>query len=259
MTALMDLRLGKLAVKHDKRTLQLQTILKMKELPPIPQAYDCDTALPDTIPLLIFANDKWGDCVIAARANQTLRLECFEQKKVITISDSNVLNEYWKEQGTSCWRKHPDNGLNILNSLKAWHKGWKAADRTYDIYAFGEVTSLNHREVTAAIYLLTGAIAGLQLPVSAQAQFESGQPWDITSGPGANPGSWGGHCIYLPAYNDIGPICETWAKKQQMTWAFWDRYNDECWGIVDNRDNFVSNSPVDVSLLDQLLKEIESM
>jgi hypothetical protein len=255
-----NLKLGKLPATYDQRTLQLQTILKMRELPPIPKIFDCDTALPAPIPLLLFGNNKWGDCVIAARANQTLRLECFEQKKAIPISDSNVLNEYWKEQGAGgCLNKHPDRGLNILNSLTAWRKGWKAAGQTYNIYAFGEITSLNHPEVLAAIYLLNGAIAGLQLPVSAQAQFESGQPWDITSGPGANPGSWGGHCIYLPAYNDIGPICETWAKKQQMTWAFWDRYNDECWGIVDDRDKFVTDSPVDVEALDEYLNEIKAI
>jgi hypothetical protein len=233
--------------------------LKMKELPPIPKIFDCDTVLPASIPLLMFGNDKWGDCVIAARANQTLRLECFEQKRVIPISDSNVLNEYWKEQGAGCLNKHPDRGLNVLSSLKAWRKGWKAAGQAYNVYAFGEITSLNHSEVLAAIYLLNGAIAGLQLPISAQSQFESGQPWDITSGPGANPGSWGGHCVYLPAYNDIGPVCETWAKKQQMTWAFWDRYNDECWGIVDDRDKFVKDSPVDVKALDEYLTEIEAI
>ena len=256
---MINLKLGKLPAKHDQRTIQLQNILKLKELPPIPKIYDCDTVLPAPIPLLMFGNDKWGDCVMAARANQTLRLECFEQKKVIPISDSNVLNEYWKEQSAGCLNKHPDKGLNVLSSLTAWRKGWNAAGQSYNIYGFGEIAALDHAEVLAAIYLLNGAIAGIQLPVSAQSQFESGQPWDITSGPGTNPGSWGGHCIYLSAYNDIGPICETWAKKQQMTWAFWDRYNDECWGIVDDRDKFVQDSPVDVKALDEYLTAIEAI
>ena len=69
-----NLKLGKLPATYDQRTLQLQTILKMRELPPIPKIFDCDTALPAPIPLLLFGNNKWGDCVIAARANQTLRL-----------------------------------------------------------------------------------------------------------------------------------------------------------------------------------------
>ena len=61
-----NLKLGKLPATYDQRTLQLQTILKMRELPPIPKIFDCDTALPAPIPLLLFGNNKWGDCVIAA-------------------------------------------------------------------------------------------------------------------------------------------------------------------------------------------------
>jgi len=44
-----------------------------------------------------------------------------------------------------------------------------------------------------------------------------------------------------------------------MTWAFWDRYNDECWGIVDDRDKFVTDSPVDVEALDEYLNEIKAI
>jgi len=49
-----NLKLGKLPATYDQRTLQLQTILKMRELPPIPKIFDCDTALPAPIPLLLF-------------------------------------------------------------------------------------------------------------------------------------------------------------------------------------------------------------
>ena len=41
-----------------------------------------------------------------------------------------------------------------------------------------------------------------------------------------------------------------------MTWAFLDTYCDELFGIVDDRDKFVGSSPVDVTKLDQYLKQV---
>lgn len=246
-----EYKFGKLAPKFDKRTLQLSTVLKV--LPPIPPQFDVDIG--KCTPLRMFANDSWGDCVIAARANQTLRFEQFEQGIIMDIKDSDVLKEYWKEQG-ACLR-HPDNGLVVLDSLKKWRTGWTVAARDYNIFAFGEVNTFNHSNVMAAVFLLDGAIAGLQLPATAQQQFEQDMPWDVAPGPGANPGSWGGHCIYLCGFSPKGPVCETWAKKVQMTWAFWDRYADECFGTVDNRDSFLAKSPVNTALLDDYLNGLK--
>jgi hypothetical protein len=43
----------------------------------------------------MFGNDKYGDCVIAGRAHQTLRFEAVEQKKLISVTEQDVLREYW--------------------------------------------------------------------------------------------------------------------------------------------------------------------
>jgi hypothetical protein len=59
----------------------------------------------------MFANDQYGDCVMAGRAHQTLRFELAEQKKVIAISDEDVTREYFQETGVA------DSGLVVLDSL----------------------------------------------------------------------------------------------------------------------------------------------
>ena len=41
-----------------------------------------------------------------------------------------------------------------------------------------------------------------------------------------------------------------------MTWAFWEAYTDEAYGIVDDRNDWLENSPVDVEKLDAYLQEI---
>ena len=247
-------KLGKAPTRKDKRNFKLAALLKV--LPPAPESWDYDLAHPKfQIPMPMFGNDQYGDCVMAGRAHQTLRFESVEQQTIIGVTDGDVLREYWKEEGG----KGPafDKGLVVLDSLNLWrHKGWQAAKKKYTIYAFAQVDQKNHAEVQAAIFLLTGAGAGISLPKSAQTQITAGQPWDVTTGPGSEPGSWGGHYVYLVGYTPQGPVCVTWGQKQAMTWSFVDKYFDELYAIVDNRDKFLKTSPLDLNLLDSYLKQL---
>jgi hypothetical protein len=247
-------KLGKAPAKKDDRNFRMAALLKA--LPPVPQEWDFDTAHPKFhVPLPLFGNDVYGDCVLAGRAHQTLRFEAVEQKKVLSITEKDVLNEYWKEEGGR--GPQYDNGLVVLDSLKLWRsKGWKVGARTYSIDAFAQIDQKNAVEVKAAICLLTGAGAGLSLPTSARTQLDAGKPWDVTTGPDSTPNSWGGHYVFLSGYTEHGPVCVTWGRKQQMTWQFLTKYCDELYGIVDNKDRFLRKSPLDVKKLEQYLKEI---
>jgi hypothetical protein len=246
-------KLGKLPVRKDKRTLQLKSILRTDLLPAIPDVYELDVASSYNIPLNMFANDYWGDCVIAGRANWTQRAECFEQKKCIIISDQEVLTEYWNEGADGTY--HPDHGLVMLDSLNTWRRnGWIAGGQKYDIYAFAAIDVADHRELQYAVFLLNGGYIGFSVPQSAINQFNLGQMWTVVSG---SP-IVGGHCVYVVGYNQTGPICITWARKQQMTWEFWNAYVDESYAIVDNKDSFLATSPVDVFKLNEYLNNLHN-
>lgn len=222
-------KLGKAPTKPDPRNLKFAAILKAP--PPTPASYDFDLTHTG-IPTPMFANDVYGDCVIAGRAHLTLRFEDIEQGAAPMITDKDVTREYFKESGGQ------DHGLVILDSLNLWrHKGWRAGGKSYKIHAYAQLDSTDSKEVQAAIYLLTAAYVGLALPKSAQAQLQAGQPWDVTNGAGSAPNSWGGHCVIIPGYNPTGPVCVTWGRKQQMTWAFFKKYCDEAYAIVDELDN----------------------
>jgi hypothetical protein len=223
-------KLGKAAAREDRRNLMLATLLKA--IPSPPSAYDFDLAHAG-IPTPMFANDVHGDCVIAGRAHQTLRFEDIEQGSVLMIADKDVLKEYFKESGGA------DTGLIVLDSLKLWRsKGWKVGKKAYRIQAFAEVNFRNRVEVRQAIYADVGLGLGVQLPIAAQNQMQSGRPWDVTSGTGSERGSWGGHYVYVPGYTPAGPVCVTWGKKQQMTWAWLSKYCDEAYAIFDAKDSF---------------------
>jgi hypothetical protein len=221
-------KLGKAPAKRDARNLKFAAILKAPVT--LPKEYDFDLKHPG-IPTPMFANDRYGDCVIAGRAHQTLRFELIEQKKKLQVTDKDVLREYMKETGGA------DTGLVVLDSLKLWRKpGWNAAKRKYSIKAFSELNRANHNQVKQAIVLNIGVGLGLSLPISAQGQFQSGKPWDVVSGPNGRPNSWGGHYVLVPGYTTRGPVCVTWGTKHQMTWAFFDKYCDEAYAIIDAID-----------------------
>jgi len=152
------------------------------------------------------------------------------------ITEKEVLKEYFKETGG------PDNGLVVLDSLNEWrHKGWKVGKHNYKIQAFAEVDFRKNDEVRQAVFADVGVGLGIQLPNSAKAQIQTGQPWDVTTGPDSAPGSWGGHYVYVSGYTPSGPVCVTWGRKQQMTWAWLDKYCDEAYAIFDAKNHFKKN------------------
>jgi hypothetical protein len=241
-------KLGKAPAKRDPRNLKFAALLKAPVT--LPKEYDFDLKHPG-IPTPMFANDHYGDCVIAGRAHQTLRFELIEQKKKLQITDKDVLREYMKETGGA------DTGLVVLDSLKLWRKpGWNAAKRKYSIKVFSELNRGNHNQVKQAIVLDVGVGLGLSLPLSAQGQFQSGKPWDVVSGPNGRPNSWGGHYVLVPGYTKIGPVCVTWGTKHQMTWAFFDKYCDEAYAIIDAIDTPKKKRALDSKTLAAFLQAL---
>jgi hypothetical protein len=243
----MTLRLGKLPARIDNRTIPLKAIIRKKLLPPLPEAYDLHEAwqVQDNF---MFLNDVYGDCVKAARAHQTLVLETIEQGKQIDITDQEVEREYFHETGG------PDTGLYLLNSIKDWrNRGWPIGDRNYTIYAFASANWRDHEQVKHCIHLLGGVNFGMMVFTRDIQQFEAGQPWTLTPFAGTFEG---GHGVYLCGYGPEGVTCTTWGRRQRMSWDFWDARVDEAYAVVDNRDDWVGNSPIDVTKLDAYLKEI---
>lgn len=251
-----ELKLGKLPARLDKRTIRLSKILK--ELPPVPTAYDVEIALTgNALPGRMWRNDTFGDCVIAGRANQTRIFERFEQGKDININDADVLRSYFSETGGV------DSGLVMLDSLNAWRKGWTVDRKTvckffgtggtnYNIYAYAAITGVD--ELKKAIYYLRGGYIGFLVPQYALDQFNANKPWEVdVSG---DQTIQGGHCIQFPAYNNNMLECWTWGKRQPMSIDFYNKWVEEAYAIVDNRNAFTENSPVDVEALNKILEEI---
>jgi hypothetical protein len=241
------LKLGKAAAKKDSRNFLFAALLR-KSIK-VPAEYDFDKEYPELIPNPMFANDEYGDCVIAGRAHQTRRFELRETSRIPRITDKQVVAEYLKETGGD------DDGLIVLDSLKLWRqRGWKAGGQTLKIKAFSEISLTATQHIKQAIYLDVGVGLGLDLPWSASDQFNAGKAWDVVKGRDGKPGSWGGHYVFVSGYTKDGPTCVTWGTKQQMTWRFIQKYADECYAIIDAVDKTRIRLALDVPKLEAMLR-----
>lgn len=221
-------KLGKKAAKKDSRTLSFAKLLKAPAALP---AKFAGNSLVRNLWNEMDGNDANGCCVIAGRAKMTRNFKYAETGKIPNITTKQILAEYYKETGG------PDSGLVILDSLNEWRtQGWKAGAGTLKIKAFAALNKRSPDDFKQAIYASLGCYIGVSLPAVAQRELNAGKGWSTTTGPGSQPGSWGGHCVFVIAYDETGVTCCTWGKLVHMTWAWLAKYCDEAFVVVDSFD-----------------------
>ncbi len=250
------MKLGKLPAQRDRRNIKLLSLLPGGGLPVPPPEYDVDFDNPAIwpLPLPMFANDQWGCCVIAGRAHFTLRMEKLEQGIDLGITDDDVLREYWKEQGDDGSAK-PDEGLSVLASIKSWRTdGWIAAGRKYNIHAFAEVDRHKMAQVKAGIWLLNGLMVGVNLYQDDLDAIGQKRAWDLNY----RGDLAGGHLMYVIGYTRHGITFMTWGQRQFATWGWFLDRADEVYAVVDSPNRFMTDSPLDLPVLERLLKEVSS-
>lgn len=231
-------RLGKQAHRVDERTLMMAGLMAPAEYS-VPNVWDLD-AHRTSMPLGLWGNDKWGDCTIVARGNHLVRLERLDTRSTVPLVESMVVDTYKRLTGAQSPGDNNDTGLVMLDVMKDWRGGWALPvyknGRNYSIEAYGEL-SKDHAVLRAAAFLLGGIELGIALPLSAADQIDAGQEWDVVTGPHSQPGSWGGHAVYVKHFDQGGMWCVTWGREQYMTNRFIDTYADERWAVVDKIDN----------------------
>ena len=237
---------GKAPAKQDHRTLKLaDVLLEGPEATSLPEEYDFDDKHKG-IPTPKYLNPPLNNCVIAGRAHQTLRFEIVEQGVLINITDEDVLQEFQKQNGGG------DSDIEVLESLKLWRtRGWEAAGQHFKIKAFSKIDQGDHEQIKRTIFIKLGVGLGFFLPDSAITQFNADQPWEVTRDK-AGPH---GHYVYVPGYTKDGPVCVTWGRKQQMSWAFVDKYCDEAYAIIDAIDTPEKKRNLDEEKINEFLKK----
>lgn len=157
-------------------------------------------------------NDRWGDCVVAAKGHLGQVLTCYGSDKEIVVPDAAIQTDYFTESGGR------DSGLNIPESLDYWVKHGLGGIK---ISAWASVHPKDPVEMSQAISWFGGCYYGLAMPNNFMSYFSAGRAWDNTS---QAPNQVNGHAVVGVAYNEKGPIVITWGKPQQCSWAWIQKY-----------------------------------
>ena len=221
-TTIAALKLGKLPVRLDVRTLRLARYVDRAQLPAPPAQLDLTAHVPDWP---MYDNDRIGDCTIAAAGHMIEAWTAAAHGRPVEVTEHAVL--YAFDAVKIVDPASGEEGAVELDVLRYWRKTGVGGHR---IAAFAGVSLHDEHLVRAGAYLFGGLYIGLALPLTAQRQ----DVWDWTgslAGP-AKPGSWGGHAVDVVGYDADGLTFVTWGRLKRMTWRFWERYVDEAYALI---------------------------
>ncbi len=255
-----EFRLGKQFYIHDQRTLQLASF--MKSGLPVPSRYDFDQRR-RPFPNNVWGNDRWGDCVVAARANHFLRWERVEHRTTLPLEDEHVIETYKRLSGAQAPGDSKDKGLVMLEAMRDWFNGWplsfdKDHSDNYKIAAYGSLFG-SLEGIKAAVRYLSGCQLGIWLPRTAISQTKPDGMWDVVPGGDSSAsGSWGGHAVYCYGFTPDYLKIWTWGFRMKVSNSFWYTYGDEAWAVVDDLDSHSTSRWLNVPALRRRLSEITS-
>lgn len=214
------MKLGKKPRRYDRRTLRLARYLT-PALPPPPPSVTNSQGITNWGMML---NDNLGDCTIAGVAH-AIQVWTLSQGNEATVPDSTVLQYYEQWDGYDPNNPDSDEGGVELDVLNDWRQQGFSG---HPLLAFADPDPQDTLHVQQAIALFGGLYIGLSLPISAQTQ----DVWDVDTSPNGQPGSWGGHCVFVPDYDSDSLTCITWGAPKKMTWGFWGTYCDEAHALL---------------------------
>lgn len=221
-----DFKLGKKLKSHDDRNVQLKDFLAKTEVEvPVETTRHVDVPMA----FKMFGNDEYGDCAFAGQGNADVAWTSLSGKSQ-EITDAQILGEYSRVTGFVPSQPDTDQGTNLKDALNNWRQHGIAGRHKIKLYA--ELDYKDQALVQRAIYEFDGLYIGVQLPLSAQGQ----KVWDIAGGQKGDPGTWGGHCVFIVDYTTQGPVVVTWGMTLQMTWGFWMKYVDEAYALEATDD-----------------------
>lgn len=216
------MKLGKGARRFDARVPALAKYTRSLALPPPPDASDWSSAV-ETWPM--DANDRIGDCTVAAAAHMIQAWTAYAKPEPIVLTEDQVIEAYSTITGYAAGDSSTDNGAVEMDVLQHWLNTGIGGDK------IGAITTLNVAhldEVKDAIFWFGGIYVGLALPLTAQHQ----DVWELVSLSGdGTPASWGGHAVPILGYDRDGLTCVTWGALKRMTWNFFGQYCDEAYAL----------------------------
>ena len=221
---------GKLPPKLHPKTLRLSKYLAAGMLPsPATKVYREYKVPVDAKQM--FGNDTVGDCTFAAIANLIVLATCHTGTVVIPTVEQ-VLAVYSAVTGYDPSQNQPDgsnptdNGAAMTDILAYMQKVGMAGHK---ILGWASINFMNRTYRNLGVDLFAATYVGVNLPQSAEDQFDAGQNFELVSG---SP-IVGGHAILHAGYGALGDDYVTWAKWDQKASLGWSaKYVEEEYVVI---------------------------
>lgn len=218
----MDYKLGKKKARKDSIKLKMSSYL-LKKLPAPPTVGGHLELLRGVQDWGMLGNDKYGDCVWAGAAHETM-LWCMEAKTNTIFSENNALAAYSAVTGFTPNDPDTDQGTDMQVAAKYRRDSGLTDDhgRVHKIVAYLAIQS---KDIKQAVHLFGAAGIGIKFPDYAMDLFKEGKDWTVQKGKVE-----GGHYIPALAYDKDWVYIVTWGKLIRASWEFIEKYMDE--GVV---------------------------
>lgn len=176
-------------------------------------------------------NSAWGDCAIASSAHCIAAWDAEISSGDAIPTDAAAVVQYQAITGAVTPGDADDTGLVLSDVLKLWSNVGLFTDNKIAAYA-----PVNHKaivDIHQAVAEYGACYVGVNLPQSAEDQFNAGMPWTLV---GDAP--VGGHAICIVAFDagsSRGPgwlYAVTWGAVVRVQWNWFAEYATEAWAIV---------------------------
>ena len=224
----MTFKLGKKPARPGAVRLKFASYSNAAGLPPVPPTFGHDAAIGGH-DWGMFANDRYGDCVWAGAAHETMLL-AREAGNAITFIDAAVLGDYAAVTGFDPAKPETDQGTDVQQAAE-YRRTTGVIDAhgsRHRIAAYLALKPGNLQHLYQATYLFGAAGIGLQLPATALQQSKQGQTWDVVAGAPID----GGHYVPLVGRQAAGLHVISWGPDQVMSDTFLKQYCDEAIAYV---------------------------
>ena len=250
----MTFKLGKKPARAGAVRFRLASYADASALPPLPATFGHDVLI-GARQWGMLANDRYGDCVWAGAAHETMLL-AREAGKVVSFTDAGVLGDYAAATGFDPARPETDQGTDMQEAA-AYRRGAGIADARgvrHRIAAYLALEPGNVTHLYLATYLFGVAGIGLSLPVSAIDQARRGEAWDVVDG----APNEGGHYVPLVARRADGLHVVSWGAVQVMSERFLQQYCDEAIAYV-SQDCLVEQRSPENFAYDDLIRDLAAL
>lgn len=213
--------IGKKPARAGAIKLGIADYVDISKLPPVPPNFGHDKLVAD---YGMLANDRAGCCVWSGAAHETMLWNAMAGRTV-HFTDTDVLEDYTAVTGYNPADPSTDQGTDMVTAAE-YRQKTGVRDNTgarHKIAAYLAIDATKLDQLWAAAYLFGAVGIGIQLPDSAETQFDAGQEWTVV------PGSQnsGGHYVPLSGRKNGILYIVTWGKLQPVSLGFLQTYVDE--------------------------------